>query len=866
MANDRERQPELDYYELRRRREQILSQRAKQRPEWDTAPVRRAPAKTAHPATPKEPERNVRQSVTGVDVFPPKQSVAKPMQPKQAPLVRNIIQVNVPEEIPQEAAYQPKHAADAPVAAPQIEVKPPVDETPVEPETVADPQVIDEPVYEEPVYEASVEEALEAADIPEDVAAADVPMEEGEYPEYPEYDEEGYAGPAQDIVDEEISGNNPFAPFVKLAGNMAGKFGEWKQNRAEKAANADGEAKPKKGLKGLFGKKQHPAEEPAWDENAEWTEQPADEWTEQPADEWKAPEDEQLAVDGAVAEADFAEDIPAIEPVTEAADIADVPAEEPAADMPADVVDMPADIAEEQLAEECPEQPAEEFLTDEEFADTPVEEAPKKKFSLKKLFGRKKQSDEDLLAELGDDFDDFDEDDDIDELQEQLEDAIDSDDMSDDPAEEIPVDDEIPVDEAPVEEPAQEDFIAEQPEEIAVEAPVEPAADEPVEEDIPETDADEDDEPVDEEWDEEPEAEETKPKKGLFAFFSRGARKSKDEELLDLLGDDDDDDDDWDDELEDEPYSPEDDAERSYDDMDEKNLIASQMSEGMGERTLSRKERRELAERMAAEAAAAAEPETETAVEETVDEDVDEPTRAFKPVRANRETPSFAEHDDYDDFAEEDEEDEEEQPAPKKKGLFGKKDKKAKVAAEDDFLFDDEDDEPAPKKKSKPAKKQSRYDDDDDYDDYDDYDDDDDDDYDDYDDYDDDEDEGGSVIGGIVKALLTIVLIIVAAVIVLNLLAGRNIGPAQTAVNALGDMLPAAVSEKIFPTWEQDEPQGVILDEVQPVETAEAGEETPVEDAAADETGAADEAVEADPYAGDFEETGDAATEESEGE
>ena len=103
MANDRERQPEMDYYELRRRREQVLSQRAKQRPEWDTAPARRAPARPAA----KAPAGNVKQSVPGVDVFPP----------KQTPLVRNTIKVSIPDE----AELKQKRAA---AAAPAAEEKP----------------------------------------------------------------------------------------------------------------------------------------------------------------------------------------------------------------------------------------------------------------------------------------------------------------------------------------------------------------------------------------------------------------------------------------------------------------------------------------------------------------------------------------------------------------------------------------------------------------------------------------------------------------------------------------------------------------------------------------------------------------------
>ena len=774
MANDRERQPEMDYYELRRRREQVLSQRAKQRPEWDTAPARRA---SARPAA-KAPAGNVKQSVPGVDVFPPKQ-VVKPVQPKQAPLVRKPIQVTIPDE----AELQQKRAAAAETAVQPAPVPPVEPEMPTMPEepVIEIPEEMPAPTVEIPAADVADVPAEDVADIPE-VAYG----EEYEEEEVPYIDDENVDD--EDMVDEEIGGNNPFTPFVKLAGSLSGKFGEWKAGRADK---------PKK--KGLFGKKQ--PEEPAWDENAE-------DWT----------EDESYADE-------VYEEIPAAEET-----VTEQPAEDIAAEEPAEVIDeVPAaDIEEEAIADIAEEIPAEEIAYDEpaaeEYADDGYydeeipEEQPKKKFSLKNLFsfGKKKQPEEDLLDEDFDGFEDFDEDEATVEEPEQAEETVpEEQEIAEEPVEETEA--------VEIAEPAPaEEAIADIPEEIpaadAIEAAVE--FEETEAEDIPaeETDDMAGDDAEYEEWDDEPEAEEPKPKKGLFAFFRRGPKKGSDEALLELLGDDDDDED-WDDELDalDAPYSPEDDAERSYDDMNKENLVASQMAEGMGEKTLSRKERRELAERMAAEAAVQ-EP-VAPVEEETFDEEVDEPTRAFKPVRANREPAPEAE-DDYDSF-----EEEEEEPAPKKKGLFGRKNKKAIDEDElDDLLFDDEDedDEPVSKKKSK----KSRYDDDDDYDDddYDDYDDDDDyDDYDDDDDYDDEDDEGGSIIGSFFKALFTIVLVLAAAVIVLNLLASRNVAPAKTAVNAIAGVLPESVSEIIFPDYEP-ETNGDLIIEATPAATNEVNE------------------------------------------
>lgn len=869
MANERDNELDI-YYELKRRRERVLAQREQQRPEWDPAPARKKRVRKAESA-PKDDPR-VKKVVMGEEVFTAKRPVqpqqeaepeiqeepVRPVQPKKRPLVREEIRIPKEEERPQE---QP----------------------------------------EAPAEEEVLEEAAEVADIPETDAYDDY---DADYAEDFEGDEPYDGSMDEDLVDENI-GNNPFTPFVKLAGNLAGKYGEWKQIRD---AQSEGAAPKKRGLKGLFGKKKQ--EVPLQDEEFAAEEYAYEEFPAEEPEAFGTVEAQEAPVADAIEEAPAAEE-PAADVIDigeEAAEAVEMAAEAEAADLiempeaeaelpdayaedayediayeeapakkkfslkalfsrkkavPVEEYELPdedfgdeADYGEEEVFAETPvdgeltdelvsEEPAEELIGDvvaDEAVDFPAEtvdfaeeaaadeeadadeeafefderydaddEVPmKKRFSLKALFGRKKESVLDLLDEM-DDFDDLDDlDDDIDEaedleeLQEQLEDSIDEDE-EESFAEDMPAEDEsyeIMDEEAPIA------LTFAEPEEMPAEEIAE-AAEEPVQEmemidigeeaeaEIADADASEDEDLTDDEWDDdededEYEDEEAPVKRGLFGFLRRGPKKSKADELLELLDDDDDDDEDDEDWNE---FLDSADEERSIEDMNEKNLIANQMADGIEERGLSRKERRELAERMAAEASAQ-EAAVETVEEEiaVAEEEVDEPTRSFKPVRTTRETP--AAEDDYDDFDDEDEE--EEAPAPKKKGMFSRKAKKASMKDDelDDLLFGDE--KPASKK---PAK--SKYDDEDDYDDYDDYDDDDDEDFDDFDD-DDDEDEGRGFFSRLIGVVFTIIIILVAAVLVLNLLAGRGFAPAQTAVNAIGNVLPASVSEKIFPEYEPE--------------------------------------------------------------
>ena len=878
MAKDRERQPEMDYYELRRRREQVLNERARKRPEWDVPekrPARPRPARKAESA----PTGPVKTAATGTEVFPPKRPQP---ETRQTPLVRSPIQVPRPAEEPKVATAQP---VETPVAA-----SPEEREWPVRPEeapasVVPAQAAVEEPMVDIPVQAADVEPmvdvpaqpvdaepAVDAPEQPVDVQpeapeAIDAPFEDEESA-FDDSDEAYSDVTDEDVMDENI-GNHPFKPFFELAGNVASKVSGMRQKRAEKAQAENGEEAPKKrGLKGLFGRKKAP--EADWEDmqtDGDWStgmpEEAVDDLPETPTEPFDDAAQQNIPVEQPFDDT-APQDIPMEQPFDDTAP-QDIPVEQPfddaaPQDIPAeDAFDLPVNGTVGVVGDDAFDDDSQaEVFGEHHFDDAPAEKAePKKKFSLKGLFGRKKpKSDDDLLAEL-DDFDD-----------EELEDFGD-----DEPAEEFEAEGaaEQPddFDAINAEENAPEEQTADVPEDTAPTA--EPFFDEPIgmeqPADIDVQSSDGNEEPIElmqaadssatdgfevpahgaetveqepesfDEWDEEDDFEEESPKKpargGFFARFRRGGRKKhSDEDLLALLDDDDDGEEaDWD-ELDDPdgvdepvgsalpkdaPYSPEPDESLFFDeedsdierrdDMNEKDLVASQMAEGIGERTLSRKERRELAERLAAEKAAqttaAAEPE-EAKIAPEMDDEVDEPTRAFKPVRAVREAPvepvAEPEADDYDLFEEEQEEAEQasRKAAPARKAA-PKKEKKPKKLDDDDFdLFDDEDDEddydddddePVRRRgHKKDAHKSNRYDD---YDD-------DDDDYDD-DDYDDDEEEGGGFLWGFFKAILAIVVILAAAIIVLNVLSARNIAPASKAVDAIAGVLPAGISEKLFP-------------------------------------------------------------------
>ncbi|MDO4357049.1 MAG: hypothetical protein Q4E13_11125, partial [Clostridia bacterium] len=887
MAKDRDRQPEMDYYELRRRREQILNERARKRPEWDV-PVKR-PVRTAARRTEPAPTGPVKTATVGAEVFPP----------KQTPLVRNPIQVPQPTEEDRvaPASGQPEPMAVPETAAVERQASPvpeapaaewrtsPVPETPaVERQTspvpeapvverqappVPEPEAFESqpaPVFEPEPVEAEPEMPMDIpADVPEPEAAYDVPADDAPAAESEPYEDEDAAFDDayvdvtdEDMVDENI-GNHPFTPFFRFAGNVANRVSGMRQRRAEKAQAEGGGEKPKKqGLKGLFGRKKTA--------EVDWDELPEDsEWQQEPLDEGGGfeayPEADATteAYDGAAVEA-YDEPQP-----EEAYDGAPVEAyDEP---QPEDVegaaFDVPVNgtlgVSGDGVFDDDHEG-AEETFGEHHFDDAPLDEpeVEKKKFSLRGLFGRKKPKNDEALLEELEGFDDDDFDDVLDDGEQPVDELTEAE-FNAAPAQfDAPeaFDEPEAADDGGFGEPeyagAEEESDAAGPEPFDGEPAdaqdfAEPVDDEgfgepeyadgfgaPEYEDAePELPDDDLDEPED--W-EEDEAPKKPAKSGFFARFRRGGRRDSDADLLAMLGDDDDEEDeDWDEEddpdgvdesvggalPQDEPYSPEPDEELFFfeedgeierrDDMNEKDLIASQMSEGIGERVLSRKERRELAERLAAEKAAQAAPEIEPEapkpepkpffVPDAEDDDVDEPTRAFKPVRPVREAPvepvTEQEQDDYDLFEVEQEEAEKaarkaatvSKPAPKKE----KKSKKYDDDDDDFGLFDDDDDEDEDEElirrrsRKKPARR-SRYDDDDD----DDFDDDD-------DDYDDDDEAGGGFLWGFLKAILTIVVILAAAIIVLNVLSSRGVTPATKAITAIADVLPAGIGDKLFP-------------------------------------------------------------------
>jgi len=206
-------------------------------------------------------------------------------------------------------------------------------------------------------------------------------------------------------------------------------------------------------------------------------------------------------------------------------------------------------------------------------------------------------------------------------------------------------------------------------------------------------------------------------------------------------------------------------------DSNKQKSMTELMAEGLNDTpTLSRRERRMLAE--AAEAKNNAESSTLsedlTQTEEGVVDDT--PTQEYTPVRTQQtpaKKPVILPDDD-----EEDEEEEEEvpvKPAKKSSKKAAKKAPKKQLPPEDDEDEDededDEDEEVQPKRGRKSAKRPV-YDDDDE-----DEDDEDDDDDDDYEDDDEDEEEVsfGTRVLGFLKALLVIVLLILLVILALRL-------------------------------------------------------------------------------------------------
>ena len=313
--------------------------------------------------------------------------------------------------------------------------------------------------------------------------------------------------------------------------------------------------------------------------------------------------------------------------------------------------------------------------------------------------------------------------------------------------------------------------------------------------------------------------------------------------------------------------------------MDEKNKVSIEMTKQMGEGLesggMSRRERRERAERLAAQQAAkraaAPIPEIETplvadsvndvssgiveiqqptislgdldsaakpaAVEPAVKEvpaepeadDVDEPTREFKPLsrRAAKSKSDLFSFDASDDEEDDEDEDEDEEPAEKhgRFSLFGKKSARDEEEDEDDEEDDedDEDEEPAPRKSrrdhSARKSRASRYDEDDEdedgYDEYDDYDEDDDD----YDDDDDEEGGFGRALIGFFKGLFGVILFLLVVVFALNALDFFNVMPLDSVYEKYYNKAPG-VFDTLFPSHTLKKPaeQGGDITAVDPLE------------------------------------------------
>ena len=181
MAKDRERQPEMDYYELRRRREQVLNERARKRPEWDVPekrPARPRPARKAESA----PMGPVKTAATGTEVFPPKRPQP---ETRQTPLVRSPIQVPRPAEEPKVAPAQP---VETPVAASPEEREWPVRPAEAPASDVPAQAAVEEPMVDIPAQAADVEPMVDVPAQPVDAEpAVDAPEQPVDVqPEAPE--------------------------------------------------------------------------------------------------------------------------------------------------------------------------------------------------------------------------------------------------------------------------------------------------------------------------------------------------------------------------------------------------------------------------------------------------------------------------------------------------------------------------------------------------------------------------------------------------------------------------------------------------------------------------------------------------------
>ena len=293
--------------------------------------------------------------------------------------------------------------------------------------------------------------------------------------------------------------------------------------------------------------------------------------------------------------------------------------------------------------------------------------------------------------------------------------------------------------------------------------------------------------------------------------------------------------------------------------MDEKNKVSIAMTKKMGEGLesggMSRRERRERAERLAAEEAAkraaAPIPEIETplvadsvndvssgiveiqqptislgdldsaakpapvepaakeAPAEPEADDVDEPTREFKPLsrRAAKSKADLFSFDASDDEEDDEDEDEDEEPAEKhgRFSLFGKKGAKDEEEDEDDEEDedeeDDEDEEPAPRKsrRDRSARKSraSHYDEDDE-----------------------DEEGGfGRALIGFFKGLFGVILFLLVVVFALNALDFFNVMPLDSVYEKYYNKAPG-VFDTLFPSHTLKKPaeQGGDITAVDPLE------------------------------------------------
>ena len=135
------------------------------------------------------------------------------------------------------------------------------------------------------------------------------------------------------------------------------------------------------------------------------------------------------------------------------------------------------------------------------------------------------------------------------------------------------------------------------------------------------------------------------------------------------------------------------------------------MAEGLGERTLSRRERRELQQRREAEREAIA---PASGHDEDMEDGVDEPTREFMPISRERATTSSREIEPPASLFDDDEDEEEiEPPISRRAQRLQRKEARLDEEYEDEDDYDDEDeDEPAPKKRSARTSRRHAYDED----------------------------------------------------------------------------------------------------------------------------------------------------------